>query len=182
MTKAYYNEIDKHAVAWIKELIKQGIIADGDVDDRSITDVCPADLVGYTQCHFFAGVGGWSIALRQAGWPDNEHVWTGSCPCQPWSIAGQRQGSEDARHLWPDFFRLISECRPDHVFGEQVYSKDSKAWISTVSTDLERRDYAVGTLVTCSAGIGAPHVRQRLYWVANAFGARLQGRIPGRKN
>ena len=141
---AYYNEIDKHAVAWLKELIKQGIIADGDVDDRSIKDVCAADLLGYTQCHFFAGIGGWSIALRQAGWPDDRPVWTGSCPCQPFSSAGQRKGFADERHLWPEFFRLIEACRPVTVFGEQVASKDGLAWFDAVRTDLEKANYSWG--------------------------------------
>jgi DNA (cytosine-5)-methyltransferase 1 len=54
----YYNDNDRHCVAWIKELIKAGLIPNGDVDDRSITDVKSTDLKGYTQCHFFAGIGG----------------------------------------------------------------------------------------------------------------------------
>lgn len=70
--KAYYNEFDRNAANWLRELINEGLIADGDVDDRSIFDVTPKDLEGYSQCHFFAGIGGWSLALRQAGWPDNK--------------------------------------------------------------------------------------------------------------
>ena len=84
----YYNEHDAKAAAWMRELIKEGLIADGDVDERSIVDVQPGDLAGYTQCHWFAGIGGWSLALRLAGWPDDRPVWTGSCPCQPFSSAG----------------------------------------------------------------------------------------------
>ncbi len=82
---AYYNEFDPAAEAWLRELIKAGEIAPGDVDTRSIEDVRPSDLRGYTQCHFFAGIGGWSLALRMAGWPDDRPVWTGSCPCQPFT-------------------------------------------------------------------------------------------------
>ena len=78
---AYYNEIDPLKAEIMREAIKDGAIALGDVDERSIADVKPADLVGYTQCHFFAGGGFWSLALRQAGWPDDRPVWTGSCPC-----------------------------------------------------------------------------------------------------
>ena len=181
---AYYNEIDPFAAAWLRELIKAGHIAPGDVDDRSIKDVSADDLRGYTQCHFFAGIGVWSHALRSAGWSDERPVWTGSCPCQPFSAAGKGGGFDDARHLWPDFFRLIAECRPDVVLGEQVASKDGLAWLDLVYADLEGADYAVGAVDTCAAGFGAPHIRQRLYWaaMADADNARLEGRLePGRE-
>ncbi len=170
--RAYYNEFDVKAAAWLRELIKAGHIAPGDVDDRSIADVAAADLKGYTQCHFFAGIGGWSYALRLARWPDDRPVWTGSCPCQPFSAAGKRGGTDDTRHLWPEFYRLIGECRPATVFGEQVASKDGLAWLDIVSTDLERADYAIGAAGMCAAGIGAPHIRQRLYFVGHASGQR----------
>ena len=77
---AYYNENDPFVAAWLRELIADGLIAKGEVDERSITDVRPGDLAGYDQCHFFAGIGGWSLALRLAGWPDDRPVGTGSCP------------------------------------------------------------------------------------------------------
>ena len=89
---AYYNEFDPFAAAWLRGLIKTGQIAAGDVDERSITEVTADDVRGYTQCHFFAGIGGWSYALRLAGWPDTRPVWTGSCPCQPFSHAGKSGG------------------------------------------------------------------------------------------
>lgn len=166
---AYYNENNPQAAAWLRELIKAGHIADGDVDERSITEVDAVDVAWYTQCHFFAGIGGWSYALRLAGWPDDKPVWTGSCPCQPFSTAGKRRGFADERHLWPHFFSLISQCRPDVCFGEQVASQDGLAWLDTVCADLEGADYACGAVDTCAAGFGAPHIRQRLYWVANAM-------------
>jgi len=173
---AYYNEFDPNAAAWLRELIRRGLIADGDVDERSIEDVKPDDLRGYAQCHFFAGIGVWSYALRQAGWPDDRPVWTGSCPCQPFSAAGKGAGFADERHLWPHFHWLIAQCRPPVVFGEQVASKDGLAWWDVVSADLEGTGYTSGAVDTCAAGFGAPHIRQRLYWVAYADDARLEGR------
>jgi DNA (cytosine-5)-methyltransferase 1 len=179
---AYYNEHNPKAAAWLRELIKQGHIAPGDVDERSIEDVLPSDLNGYTQCHFFAGIGVWSYALRQAGWPDDRPVWTGSCPCQPFSAAGKSGGFDDERHLWPAFHHLISQCRPNVVFGEQVASKDGLAWLDLVQADLEGTGYAVGAVDTCAAGLGAPHIRQRLYWVAGSSSEGLQGRLLRRKS
>jgi DNA (cytosine-5)-methyltransferase 1 len=169
---AYYNEIDPYAAQWLRNLIAKGHIAPGDVDERSIELVKPSDLLGYTQCHFFAGIGVWSHALRKSGWPDDRPVWTGSCPCQPFSAAGKRGGFSDERHLWPTWFGLIAECKPVVVFGEQVASKDGLAWLDTVHADLEGANYAVGAVDLCAAGVGAPHIRQRLWFVADSGIAR----------
>lgn len=168
----YYNEFDPKAAEWIRQLIKQGLIPNGTVDERSIAEVQPKDLSGFTQCHFFAGIGGWSRALELAGWPADMPVWTGSCPCQPFSSAGKQKGEADSRHLWPEFRRLVSECRPPAVFGEQVASKLGREWLSGVRADLEGMGYAIGAADLCAAGVGAPHIRQRLYWVAHATGER----------
>lgn len=170
---AYYNEIDPFAAQWLRNLIAAGHIAPGEVDERSIEDVTPDDLRGFTQCHFFAGIGVWSHSLRLAGWPDDRPVWTGSCPCQPFSAAGKGDGFADERHLWPHFFHLISERRPQHVFGEQVASGNANTWFDLVQADLEGMGYAFGLVPFTSAGIGAPHIRERAYWVANSGGERL---------
>jgi DNA (cytosine-5)-methyltransferase 1 len=143
------------------------LIAPGDVDTRSIEDVKPDDLAGYTQCHFFAGIGGWSLALRLAGWPDDRPVWTGSCPCQPFSAAGKGKGAADERHLWPAWFYLIRECRPRVVFGEQVETAIKHGWLDLVQADLEGISYAVGAVGLPAAGVGAPHQRARLWFVAD---------------
>ena len=164
----YYNEIDPYAAQWLRNLITAGHIAPGIVDERSITDVKPADLAGYTQCHFFAGIGVWSHALRQSGWPDSRPVWTGSCPCQPFSAAGNQKGTTDDRHLWPVWFNLIRECRPPVIFGEQVEAAIRHGWLDLVQTDLEGEDYACGAVGIPAAGVGAPHIRQRLWFVAHA--------------
>jgi len=167
---AYYNEIDPFAAQWLRNLIAAGHIAPGDVDERSIADVHVSDILGYTQHHFFAGIGGWSLALRMAGWPDDHEVWTGSCPCQPFSVTGKRKGVEDERHLWPVWHRLIGDYRPATVFGEQVASKDGLGWLGAVQADLETSGYTTGAADLCAAGIGAPHVRQRLWFVARGLG------------
>ncbi len=174
---AYYNEHDRHAAAWLRELIAGGHIAAGEVDERSIVDVRADDLRGYTQCHFFAGIGGWSYALRLAGWPDERPVWTGSCPCQPFSAAGKGQGKADERHLWPAFYRLIRECRPGVVFGEQVAASIGFDWLDHVCADLEREGYTVGPAVLPACSVGAPHIRSRLWFVAVVLAecARLEG-------
>jgi DNA (cytosine-5)-methyltransferase 1 len=177
---AYYNEFDPKAAAWLRELIRAGLIAPGDVDERSIKDVKADDLANYKQCHFFAGIGGWSYALRLAGWADATPVWTGSCPCQPYSSAGKQRGNADDRNLWPDFYRLIAECKPDVVFGEQVEGAIRHGWLDGVSADLEREGYAIGHCVLGAHSVGAPHIRQRLYWVADAgsqSGQRHAGRF-----
>ena len=171
---AYYNEHDKFAAAWLRELMLDGLIALGDVDERSILDVAPSELAGYRQCHFFAGIGIWSLALRQAGWADDRPIWTGSCPCQPFSAAGKGAGFADERHLWPAFHWLINECRPPIVVGEQVSSDDGLAWIDLVLADLDKSGYACGALDTCAAGFGAPHIRQRAYWMADSGSTRRE--------
>jgi DNA (cytosine-5)-methyltransferase 1 len=171
---AYYNEHDRFAAAWLRELIKAGLIADGEVDERSIEDVSADDVRGFTQCHFFAGIGGWSYALRLAGWPDDRHVWTGSCPCQPFSVAGKGEGADDSRDLWPAWRPLIAKWQPPTIFGEQVASSDGLFWLDRVFVDLEAQAYAVGAADLAAAGVSAPHKRQRLYFVADASGARRQ--------
>jgi site-specific DNA-cytosine methylase len=164
----YYNDNDSFSVKWLKALIAEGLIPKGDVDDRSITEIKPSELDGYTQCHFFAGIGGWPYALRLSGWPEDRPVFTGSCPCQPFSVAGQGKGIEDERHLWPAFRWLIAQKRPATIFGEQVASSDGREWLSGVRLDLETMGYEVGAADLCAAGVGAPHIRQRLFWVADS--------------
>lgn len=165
---AYYNEFDPFCADWLLELIADGLIAPGIVDRRSIVDVLPSDLKGFNQCHFFAGIGVWSLSLRLAGFPDDRPIWTGSAPCQPFSAAGKAAGFDDERHLWPAWFHLIECAKPANVplIGEQVASKDGRTWFDLVSGDMEGLGHACGALDTCAAGFGAPFIGQRLYWLA----------------
>lgn len=164
---AYYNEFDPYAAQWLRNLIDAGHIAPGVVDDRSIVDVRPDDLRGFTQCHFFAGIGGWSLALRLAGVPDTFPLWTGSPPCQPFSVAGAGLGKDDPRHLAPTFLNLISECKPARIFGEQVASAVKKDnWIDALLIELSEEGYTSGFAVLPAASVGAPHKRDRLFFGA----------------
>ena len=165
---AYYNEIDPFAAQWLRNLIAGGHIAPGEVDERSIEDVTPDDLRGFTQCHFFAGIGGGSYALRLAGWPDNRPIWTGSCPCQPFSSTGKGAGFGDDRHLWPAFGWLIKQCRPQRIAGEQVAGGRADPWFDLVQNDVETMGYAFGLTPFPAAGVGSPNERERAYWVADA--------------
>ena len=197
---AYYNEIDPFAADVLENLILCGVIPAGVVDRRSIEDVQPSDLKGFIQCHFFAGFGVWPYAMRQAGWPDDCPAWTGSCPCPPFSTAGRKkacpecdgqrpiphvgrtgyfvcclcghQWLADGRHLWPEFWRLIRDERPPVVFGEQVAGADGLVWLDLVRASLEILAYAAGAADLCAAGVGAPHIRQRTYWVAHPNGRK----------
>ena len=175
---AYYNEFDPFAANWLRELIKDGLIAPGVVDERSITEIIPSDLSEFTQCHFFAGIGGWSIALRLAGWPDDRPVWTGSPPCQPFSVAGKQTGKNDERHLWPAFFDLIREQAPSTVFGEQVASAIRHGWFDDLQTDLENQNYASAMAVLPACSVGAPQKRDRLWYVANKLANTDDDRQP----
>jgi DNA (cytosine-5)-methyltransferase 1 len=173
--KVYYNEVEPFLCEWLRRLCHARLIPPGDIDCRDIAEVQPEDLNGYDQCHFFSGIGLWTDALQRAGWPDEWPVWTGSCPCQPFSIAGKMQGTADKRHLWPEFLRLIAERRPPACFGEQVASPLGRKWLAGVRADLEGMGYACGAADLCSAGVGAPHIRQRLHWVAYANHERFDG-------
>lgn len=165
--KVYYNEFDRKKAAWLRELMKNGLIAKGDVDERSIVEVSPDELVGYDRVHLFAGIGGWEYALRLAEWPDEWPIWTGSCPCQPYSCAGKGKGQQDKRHLWPEMFRLIRQCRPDVVMGEQVEAAIRFGWLDGVCSDLETEGFSCRAVVLGAHSVNAPQKRQRLYWMAD---------------
>lgn len=174
--RAYYNDSDPYCCEWLENLVAAGEIAQGDVDRRPIEDVSGDDLRGYGRVHLFAGIGGWDIALRLAKWPDDAPVWTGSCPCQPFSSAGRQLGATDPRHMWPHMLRLIRECRPQRVFGEQVANAIRHGWLDGVCADLETVGYAVGACVLGAHSVSAPHRRQRLWWVADAERSHFRGK------
>lgn len=164
----YYNEFDPGAAAWLRNLINAGLLPFGVVDTRSITEVTPDDLRGYHQVHLFAGIGGWALAARLAGWHDERPLWTASFPCQPFSNAGLQRGTDDPRHLWPYGFRLVRACRPPVLMGEQVAGSLGYGWFDGVQLDLESEGYAARAVDIPACAIGAAHQRNRLYWCATA--------------
>lgn len=181
MNVNYYNEFDKGAAAWLRELINAKLIPFGYVDERSITEVTASDVQGFTQCHFFAGIGGWSLALQLAGVPASTRLWTGSPPCQPFSTAGKQLGQFDERHLAPVFLNLVSKCKPPVLFGEQVAAAIGKSWMCDLQTHLEGEDYAVGFAVLPAYSVGAPHKRDRLFFGAHNLAYTDNTRPQGRE-
>jgi DNA (cytosine-5)-methyltransferase 1 len=162
----YYNDNDKFAAQWLRNLIDAGNIPRGIVDERGIEQIKPNELEGFNQCHFFAGIAGWSRAIELAGIASDFPIWTGSCPCQPFSSAGRRKGSSDVRNLWHIWFELIRIRKPAIVFGEQVEAAISLGWLDRVFDDLEKIGYKTWTCVLPACGVGAPHIRSRLWWAA----------------
>jgi len=98
---------------------------------------------------------------------NNIDIITGGYPCQPFSVAGRKKGEEDPRHLWPEYFRLIKECRPTWVIGENV-SGHIKLGLDTVLSDLESEGYSTRTFSISAASIGANHKRERVWIVADS--------------
>ena len=171
--KVFYNEIDPFCCAWLSNLMDAGLIRPGTISNKSIVDLTLGEVKPYDLAHFFAGIAGWDLALTLAGWRfDGRVTWTGSCPCQPFSAAGKGDGFTDERHLWPAWDWLIGECKPGVIFGEQVESAISHGWLDLVQTDLEAKGYAVGAVGLPACSVGAPHIRQRLWFVADLLQER----------
>ena len=190
----YFNEFEPYPAQWI-----QNLHPESHVDQRSIEDVSANDVQRFKRCHFFAGVAGWEYALELAEWPKDKPVWSGSCPCPPFSSAGKKKACRrcdqkslipcprrtgyficwecghadhyDERHLWPELWRLIRDAKPTVVFGEQVSGRDGAIWFAGVRASLERIGYSVGAADLPAACVGAPHIRQRLFWVASLANA-----------
>ena len=98
---------------------------------------------------------------------DTIDIITGGYPCQPFSVAGKQKGTEDKRHLWPEYFRLVKECRPTWVIGENV-SGHIKLGLDQVIEDLESEGYATRTFSISASSIGANHQRERIWIIANS--------------
>jgi len=109
--------------------------------------------------------------LRATAYAGSIDILTGGFPCQPYSLAGKRKGKEDERHLWPEMLRVIRECSPRYVVGENV--RGLVGWnggmvFEEVCSDLEAQGYSVQPFVLPACGVGAPHRRDRIWFVAHA--------------
>jgi len=113
------------------------------------------------------------------GWRNSTRlVLCGGFPCQPYSAAGKRLGKEDARHLWPQMLRIIQECKPDAVVGENVsgiLSWNGGLVVEEVQTDLEAQGFEVQAVVVPACSVGAPHRRDRVWFAADTTGKGLEG-------
>jgi DNA (cytosine-5)-methyltransferase 1 len=124
----------------------------------------PASAVGPTPCSSPAG----RTPTSGSSGPDPARANRGA-------PRGRALAPTIPRDLWPAWFKLIAECSPHVVFGEQT--PDALAWFDRVSVDLEGAGYAVGACDLPAACVGAPHIRQRLWFVADANDARRQRAI-----
>tara|TARA_R110001632_G_C11274172_1_gene411136 strand:+ start:163 stop:1065 length:903 start_codon:yes stop_codon:yes gene_type:complete len=102
-------------------------------------------------------------------------VLSGGFPCQPFSVAGQRKGTEDDRHLWPEMLRIIGECQPRWVVGENV--RGLVSWsdglvLKEVYSDLENLGYSVQSFIIPACATSAPHRRDRVWIVAHSDNTR----------
>lgn len=114
------------------------------------------------------------------GWRGAVDVLSGGFPCQPYSTAGKRLGKEDDRHLWPEMLRAIREIAPRWVVGENVrglVNWNGGLVFDEVQSDLEAAGYEVLPFLLPASGVGAPHQRYRIWFVAHANGQRLEGRL-----
>lgn len=136
-------------------------------------------------------------------WRGKVNVLSGGFPCQPFSVAGRRKGAEDDRYLWPQMLRAIREIKPDWIVGENVagitsmvqpgeeiemgystslFGEDSservqerqRYVIETICQDFERSGYTVQPFIIPACAVGAPHRRDRIWFVAHRDGTGLQ--------
>lgn len=140
-------------------------------------------------------------------WKGKVDVLSGGFPCQPFSLAGQRRGAEDNRYLLPQMLRAIREIKPTWVVGENVagiltmvqpgtqveverstslfgegytvQEHRQQYVIETICRDLEQEGYSVQPLLIPACSVGAPHRRDRIWFVANRADAGIEGMQQG---
>lgn len=91
---------------------------------------------------------------------------SGGFPCQPFSVAGKQRGKADDRHLWPEMLRVIGSIRPTWVLGENVPGILRIAG-QDVCQSLADLGYSVTIFAYEAAAVGAPHRRERVFFVGH---------------
>jgi len=113
--------------------------------------------------------------LDATKWRGTIDLVTGGFPCQPFSCAGKRKGAADDRYLWPEMLRVIAECQPRWVLGENVPGIIGME-LDKVLADLEGEGYETGTLIIPACAVDAPHIRSRIWVVAHSCGMEREAR------
>lgn len=159
----YYNEIDPYCCDVLRARIADGSLPNGFVDQRDIREVQPADLAGYVQCHFFAGIGGFPLGIKWAG-AEHIPIWTGGFPCQDISNANHAGKGIDGPKsgLWRELYRLVRKVRPERLLVENVANLLNRGF-GTVLRDLAAcgRDAEWDVFPACA--FGADIIRERLF-------------------
>ena len=116
------------------------------------------------------------------GWRNDDIIITGGFPCQPYSLAGKRLGTADDRHLWPEMLRIIREVQPTWVVGENVFGLinwNGGLVFDEVQTDLEAEGYEVQAVILPACSVGAPHRRDRVWFIAHSMQVQREREIRG---
>ena len=167
---AYYNDIEPFPCQVLRARIADGRLPGGTVDQRSICDIKPDEIPIGTQVHLFAGIGGFALAARLAGLPDDFDIWTGGFPCQDISYAGKGAGLSGSRSgLFFEIVRLLRGVRqrPAWLLLENVPAI-KKRGIDWVLSELEGLGYTCWSSVVGAGAVGSSQNRLRLFLVVHA--------------
>ncbi|HUT43581.1 MAG TPA: DNA cytosine methyltransferase [Desulfobacterales bacterium] len=168
----YYNDNNAFCCKVLHKQVAAGNLPEGKIDERDIREITGEDLQKYRHIHLFAGIGGFPLGLKWAGWPESLSVVTGGFPCQPFSVAGKRKGTGDDRYLWPEMLRIIQSVRPEWVFAENVpgiFTIDDGLVIERVLSGLENIGYeTMPPFEIPACAVDAKHRRNRAWIMAHS--------------
>ena len=105
------------------------------------------------------GIDGKEITVVSAGFP-----------CQPYSLAGKGRGDRDSRDLWGEVARVLREIKPPWFVGENtpgLFARQNQRFFRRVLDDLTALGYSVGWGIWGACDVGAPHRRDRVFFIAN---------------
>jgi len=174
MRSVYYNDNDPYCCKVLQKNIKHGNLPEGYVDGRDIRDVRASELVGYQHVHLFAGIGGFPLGFKWAGFPESIRIVTGGFPCQDISQANQFEslGLDGERSgLWAEYYKLICKLRPPYAIVENVSALLFRG-LGTILADLARIRYDAEWRMLRACDFGLPHRRKRILIIAYPTGKR----------